>query len=109
MKQELPEGTVVKIGHGRRVDGQVGYWYRTTGKDGHLRSWKENGYQPSPRGGRTGCTVILPNGDKVIGEAECSHRDNYSKKLGRDIALGRALKRAVKMYPNMFETKEKVT
>jgi len=44
-----------------------------------------------PRGGNTVVTLVN-DGDIVIGRAACSKKDNYSKKLGVRIALGRLLK-----------------
>lgn len=98
MKRALPEGAKVKFAHGRRVDGDWGHFHRkkegwgcwdperTT--DGHRTHVSAD---ISPRGGMTFCTVILPDGTEVHGTAECSHKDNFSKKIGRDISLGRAL------------------
>ncbi len=45
-----------------------------------------------PRGGITKVEIDFPTGDSVVGEAVCSKEDNYDKKLGIQIALGRALK-----------------
>lgn len=47
---------------------------------------------PNPRGGFTIATFISPDKTVIVqGAAHCSHRDNYNKKLGRTIAIGRAL------------------
>lgn len=43
------------------------------------------------KGGRTTVDVTFPDGTEVSGEALCSDQDNYNKKLGVRIALGRAL------------------
>jgi hypothetical protein len=45
-----------------------------------------------PRGGHTKVVLTDPTGRTVESIAKCSTQDNYSKKIGRDIALGRALK-----------------
>jgi hypothetical protein len=58
---------------------------------------------PLPRGGSTKCLLALPNGQEIVGEARCSTRDNYSKRLGRDISLGRALAQAERQYPELFK------
>jgi hypothetical protein len=92
MKRTVPDGAEVRFSHGRRIEGQVGTWYRTKGKRGDLKAWPEAGLTPSPRGGLTQCRVTLSDGTEAVGTAECSVRDNFSKKIGRDIALGRALK-----------------
>lgn len=41
--------------------------------------------------GKGGATVAYIEGENGVsyGEAQCSFRDNYNRKLGRDIALGR--------------------
>lgn len=52
----------------------------------------------SPRGGTTVAKLWLPSQDPKVdapiatGEAECNSADNYNKRIGRSIALGRALK-----------------
>ena len=55
----------------------------------------ETGLGPSawlPAGGRTAVRVETSDGCVAEGVAECSPRDNYCRRLGREIALGRALK-----------------
>lgn len=50
-------------------------------------------YEVSPRGGATVIELTTP--DKVLtvsGEAICSLADNFNRKVGNSIALGRALK-----------------
>ena len=91
-KRTVPEDAVVRFAHGRRVLGDHGTWYRSKGKRGDLKSWVEAGHTPAPHGGQTSCCITLADGTEVWGVAECSQLDNYSKKIGRDIALGRALK-----------------
>lgn len=67
-------------------------WYE------HIR-YRENtrGMPISPRGGRTIAKLYVEGEDPKVdppvaeGEANCSVNDNYSKKVGRDIALGRAV------------------
>jgi hypothetical protein len=44
---------------------------------------------PKPKGGYTSIVIDGPMGDHYEGVAECSHKDNYNKKLGVKIALGR--------------------
>lgn len=48
-----------------------------------------NGYE-SPKGGYTRVIIDSPNGDHFEGAAKCSNKDNYNKKLGVRIALGRS-------------------
>lgn len=49
-------------------------------------------YHSKPRKGKKRFTVAaVVNGDNiVIGISACSHKDAFKKKIGRDIALGRA-------------------
>lgn len=47
-----------------------------------------NGTQ-SPKGGITKVIIDAPSGEHYEGEARCSKKDNYNKKLGVKIALGR--------------------
>lgn len=42
-----------------------------------------------PKGGRTKLIIDSPSGEHYEGESICSKRDNYNKKLGVRIALGR--------------------
>lgn len=46
------------------------------------------GYE-SPKGGFTKVIIDSPEGDHYEGTAFCSKKDNYNKKLGVRIALGR--------------------
>ena len=45
-----------------------------------------------PRGGRTDVTVTTPQGTQLHAVADCSLADNFDRKRGLQIALGRALK-----------------
>ena len=54
---------------------------------------KRPGAYPNPRGGATIVVLDLPE-RRIIGTAVCSENDNYCRKTGRDIALGRALRQA---------------
>jgi hypothetical protein len=58
---------------------------------------KERGLEPLPRGGVTVATIQFPDDGRrhpkiVTATALCSDEDNYSRKVGARIALGRALK-----------------
>jgi hypothetical protein len=59
----------------------------------HHRMIDEDGC-PLPKGGVTRVSVISNSGlgRKFYGQADCSINDNYNKKMGVRIALGRALK-----------------
>lgn len=49
---------------------------------------------PETKGGTTRVELFDPDGEFPLAEgvARCSPRDNYNKRLGRTIALGRAIK-----------------
>ena len=44
-----------------------------------------------PEGTLTLCTLVLVNGYKVTGEADCVSADNYDKEIGNKIAKGKAV------------------
>ena len=46
----------------------------------------------NPKGGRTELLLMSPEGIQIKAEAKCSNRDNYCRKVGVAIALGRAIK-----------------
>ncbi len=82
------KGIRVSISHLRRfdnVEGDQEYYHRLDIPD----------KQPLPRGGKTVVTITIPSTDSLPeesfhAEAKCSDEDNYSKKTGVKIALGRA-------------------
>lgn len=45
-----------------------------------------------PRGGRTVVEITSPSGLNAVGESFCCPIDNFDRKLGLKIALGRAIK-----------------
>lgn len=49
----------------------------------------------APKGGMTIVTIEFNDGMTSEGRAYCSKKDNFSRKRGREIALGRALKAAI--------------
>jgi hypothetical protein len=49
-------------------------------------------WTPMPRGGYTRCYVYDQDYLMATGLAECSPRDSFCYKIGRDISRGRALK-----------------
>lgn len=53
----------------------------------HSRRDTFDGYRP--KGGFTRVVIDSPYGEHFEGEAKCSDKDNYNKKLGVRIALGR--------------------
>ena len=50
-------------------------------------------WQPACRGGKTECHLVLDNDTEIVGVAECSPKDAFVYKVGRDISLGRAMKK----------------
>ena len=44
-----------------------------------------------PHGGKIHIDVTFPNGKTVSGESYCSLKDGFNRKVGNNIALGRAL------------------
>lgn len=51
------------------------------------------------KGGKTVVQIRTPDGEELEGTAVCSAKENYNKKLGTSIAIGRALKlRALKSF-----------
>jgi hypothetical protein len=80
MTRQLPDGLRVQYGHVRET------------KEGRLIE-RRNGLTILPRGGRTYASLVRPDGKQVAaGWSICHPDDNYSKVLGREIALGRAIK-----------------
>ena len=59
-------------------------------------SRRKTKWQPTCKGGRTICYLVLSNDNMVCGYADCSEKDNFSYKIGRQIAYGRAMKRYLK-------------
>ena len=49
----------------------------------------------SANGGLTRIEITTPSGENVYGEAVCSKEDNWNRKLGNSIALGRALQKII--------------
>lgn len=50
---------------------------------------------------RGGMTIV--NVDGYVGVAECSNKDNFCKKVGRSIAIGRALNAMAKDVPSTIK------
>jgi hypothetical protein len=57
----------------------------------HTRN-KTVSFNISPRGGFTRIEATTPDGKTAVGTAICSDKDNFDRKVGNSIALGRALK-----------------
>lgn len=88
MRPQLPEGYTVKYRH-RRMTAR-GDMYSLGSYERGLGEF----LSVSPKGGETEAKVYGPDDAVVaIGVATCHERDNFNRRIGRDIALGRALKR----------------
>ena len=84
----LPDGLRARYRHERLAfDHGIGHVVRAT----HYVLFSA-GLKPLPRGGVTTCRLVTEDG-AIVSEAvaRCSRRDNFNKRLGRDIARGRAL------------------
>lgn len=57
---------------------------------------KQVEWNKKPETRRVTVAGVINGSTLVIGKAECSVRDNFTKKKGRAIAIGRALKKPVK-------------
>ena len=94
----LPEGITAKFDHYRvpshRAESKKGkpkryYWYK-----------RGRGFEnpalitdPHPKGGRIECYLYKDDVMISTGTAVCSMSDNFCYRIGREIALGRALKK----------------
>lgn len=56
-------------------------------------------YGIKPRGGKTVVEVTTPEGEGLTGMARCSRNENFNKRLGVRIALGRAFKDKITLVP----------
>jgi hypothetical protein len=45
------------------------------------------------RGGKTSIELTTPDGTKVTGESRCSEKENFCRRTGNTIALGRAFEK----------------
>lgn len=55
----------------------------------HFRNIFDN--KSLEKGGKTVIQIRTPDGQEIEGQAVCSDKDNYNKRIGIQIALGRAL------------------
>lgn len=66
--------------------------YYRGGRKGYKSLYK---WSPRSKGGATVCTVTFKNGVQFSGTAYCSMGDTFCYQVGRDIALGRAMTKAL--------------
>lgn len=58
-------------------------------------------FVPDPKGGKTFCTITLPNGTQYMGEANCSMSDCFCFSEGRAWALKYALEAMLEADPQL--------
>ena len=91
--QELRnKGFKVKVLHNRLYNGRFKWQNRQTVFESPNRvMYRVDGsIEPDTKGGSTHIIIDSPNGFHFEGVALCSRNDNYDKKLGVRIALGRS-------------------
>ncbi len=66
---------------------------RKKGYKVRVHHYRKHGEQSSPTscGGKTVVEITTPDGITLVGKARCNRKENYNKKLGVRIALGRAM------------------
>lgn len=80
----LPEGARVKVSHFRR--------YGSLDLTKHEAMLMKITRAAEAKGGQTVVWIEFAGGTKSYGHAWCSPLDNYDRRKGRTIALGRAMK-----------------
>lgn len=102
MTQQLPAGYTCRYQHLRDFPWRTNQFatvpFRTTG------DLKRRGLSPATKGGMTVCHVYDPSGEHVLSAwAHCNPKDNFNRKIGRQIALGRAVKAVEQRTPALVE------
>lgn len=101
IKSLRQSGYKVRVLHDRYVQplvGKHGKFINLPGSElSHLTEARKNGLDVAPKGGKTIIEVTVPQGSGILpatvtGVAECSLKDNYCKRTGIQVALGRAVK-----------------
>jgi hypothetical protein len=67
---------------------------------GTVRDFKRLGLAPDPTGGRTLVEITRDGVSCALGVAQCSDLDNFNRKIGLEIAVGRAIKDLKDRGPN---------
>jgi len=73
------------------INGQIDFDALIYGLQHYNR--RKTKWQPSTKGGKTECHLVLEDDSEIVGIAECSLQDNFNYKIGRQIAFGRAVKK----------------
>ena len=102
---QLPPGYTIRYTHYRRWQGN----HTGTIFEPDAAPTSELRYSATilPTGGRTECRIYHGTALISVGTARCSLKDNFCKRLGRDISLGRALVAALPT-PRVTATAEPV-
>jgi len=82
VKSLREKGFKVRVGHKRYYGDNL--WFKS-------EVFYNYPFEAEPRGGVCCLSLTSPDGKTAYAEAKCSKKDNYSKKMGVRIALGRAL------------------
>ena len=71
------------------------YRYEVSGTVPRYRWYKRRSkeFKVYPYGGVTECHLVLEDNSEIVAIAECSMQDNFNYKIGRQISLGRAMKK----------------
>lgn len=85
IQQLRNNGYKVRVHHNRLYKGY--YKWQVVNRD-HMRY--DGPIDPDSKGGSTEITIDSPDGHHFKGMAICSNKENYNKKLGVRIALGRS-------------------
>lgn len=91
VKSLRQSGWKVRVTHLRFVtknsDLEATFEIRKVNKE--IMQWLET------KGGKTVVDLRAPDGSEFSAEAECSKKENFNRKMGLQIALNRALKKAL--------------
>lgn len=66
---------------------------------------RKSEWQPSTKGGKTECHLVLEDDTEIVVDAECSLKDNFCYRIGRLISFGRAMK-IYKMWLKQIEAQK---
>ena len=89
MKPTIPEGATIHVNH-LRYFGEL-FSPITTHE---AKTIFAVAGPPEPKGGGTLAEIEFADGTTIRGYARCNPLDTYNKAIGRNIAIGRALKLA---------------
>ena len=73
------------------INGQIDFDALVYGLQYYNR--RKTKWQPSTKGGKTECHLVLEDNSEIVAISECSLRDNFNYKIGRQVAFDRAVKK----------------